>query len=338
MNPTTEKKPLTLLFNPFFYVAGGKALGIGLAAIVLAGLIGAWGNTHFDGVLDTHTGAHAPLWFFLAEGIIDWLCMAAVLLALGLLMSKTAFRALDVLGTQALARWPTLLVATLMLPGAVGRFGAQLVGRIGHPEASRAINIPDAIVFCVVVLATIPITCWMVYLMYKAYSVSCNVKGGRGIGSFVVGLLAGEVLSKLCIGLVLVPVLAGTGLKAPGPTASPAVESSSGQTNTPPSDLADAGGQFVHLLAKEDFAAAVVQFDPTMTKALPESRLRATWQDTVKQLGPFQKQLKTRTREQAGYHVAMVTCQFERGALDVKVVYDAQNQVSGLWIVPSGSK
>ena len=83
MNLTTEKKPLTLLFNPFFYVAGGKALGIGLAAILLAGLVGALGNTHFDGVLDTHTGAHAPLWFFLAEGIIDWLCLGAVLLVFG---------------------------------------------------------------------------------------------------------------------------------------------------------------------------------------------------------------------------------------------------------------
>jgi hypothetical protein len=338
MNLTTDKKPLTLLFNPFLYVAGGEALGIGLAAILLAGLVGAMGNTHFDGVLDTHTGAHAPLWFFLAEGIIDWLCLAAVLLVLGLVVSKTAFRALDVLGTQALARWPSLLLAPLMLPGAIGRFGAQLLGLIRHPEASPAINIPDAIVFCVVVLATIPITCWMVYLMYKAYSVSCNVKGGRGIGTFIGGLFAGEVLSKLCIVLVLAPVLAGTGLKAPGPTALPAVESSSGQTNTPPGDLADAGGQLVNLLAREDFAAAVAQFDPTMTKALPEARLRASWQDTVKQFGPYKKQLRTRTRDQAGYHVVLVTCQFERDALDVKVVYDAQNRVTGLWIVRSDPK
>ena len=187
--------------------------------MLLAGLVGALSHTHFDGVLDTHTGAQAPLWFFLVEGIIDWLCLGGVLLVLGLVVSKTAFRALDVLGTQALARWPTVLVALLMLPGAVGRFTAQLVALISHPEARPAINIPDAIVFCVIVLALIPITCWMVYLMYKAYSVSCNVKGGKGIGSFVGGLFAAEFLSKLCIVLVLLPVLAGTDLKAPGPTA-----------------------------------------------------------------------------------------------------------------------
>jgi hypothetical protein len=75
-----------------------------------------------------------------------------------------------------------------------------------------------------------------------------------------------------------------------------------------------------------------------MTKALPEARLRTTWQDTVKQFGPYQKQLRTRTKEQAGYHAVLVTCQFERATLDVKVVYDAQNRVTGLWLVPSGSK
>ena len=38
MNLAMEKKPLALLFNPFSYVAGGKALWVGLAAIRLDGL------------------------------------------------------------------------------------------------------------------------------------------------------------------------------------------------------------------------------------------------------------------------------------------------------------
>ena len=197
MNPVVEKRPITLLINPFYYVAGGKALSLGLAGIVLAGLVGALGQTHFDGVLDTHVGARVPVWVFLAEGIVDWLCLGGVLLVLGRVASKTAFRALDVLGTQALARWPAVVLASLMLPSA---------------------------------------------------------------------------------------------------------------------------------------------FDPTMMKALPEARLRAGWQDAVKQVGPFQKQLKARTVEQAGHRIVLVTCQFEHGALDVKVVYDGQNRVAGLWLVPSGSK
>ncbi|MGA2749046.1 MAG: DUF3887 domain-containing protein [Verrucomicrobiota bacterium] len=338
MNQITDNKPVTLLFNPFFYVAGAKALGIGLAAILFAGLVGAISSTHLDGVLDTHTGAPAPLWMFLAEGIIDWLCLAIVLLVLGKVVSKTAFRSLDVLGTQALARWPALLLCLLMMPGAVRRFGAQLIQWIGNPGTAPAINTPDGIVFCFVIVAMIPVFCWMVYLMYKAYSVSCNVKGGIGIGTFMGGLIAGEVLSKLCMALLLAPVLADTASAAPAPAAPQAVESSNTQTNTSPGVLADAGAQFVNLLVKEDFAAAVGRFDSTMTKVFPESKLREAWRDLLNKAGPFKKQIKTRTKEQQGYQIVLVTCQFEQAALDIKGVFDSKMQVAGLFYVPTDTE
>jgi hypothetical protein len=321
-------------------VAGGKALGIGLAAILLAGLIGALGNTHFDGVLDTHKGAHFPLWVFLAEGIIDWLCLAAVLLALGKAISKTSFRAFDVLGTQALARWPMVWVGLLMLPDAIRRFGAQLLDQVANPGAKPEINVADAVVCCLVVIASIPFFCWTVYLMYKAFSVSCNVKGVKAIGTFVGGLIVAEVLSKLCMALLLTPavVFPGTGSAASAPSVPQPVESSDTQTNTPSGGLADAGAQFVTLLVKEDYAGAVARFDPTMTRVFPEPKLRESWRGLVKKAGPFKKQLKVRTTEQKGYHIALVTCQFERATLDIKVVFDAESQVTGLWYVPSGSR
>ncbi len=68
------------LFNPFNYVAGGQALVLGLVAILMAGGFGALSNTHFDGVIDVHSGRAAPLWVFLTEGVINWLSLAFVLL------------------------------------------------------------------------------------------------------------------------------------------------------------------------------------------------------------------------------------------------------------------
>ena len=38
---------------------------------------------------------------------------------------------------------------------------------------------------------------WMVALMWKAFSISCNIKGGRAIALFIVAVLIGEVVSKL---------------------------------------------------------------------------------------------------------------------------------------------
>jgi hypothetical protein len=40
------------------------------------------------------------------------------------------------------------------------------------------------------------IVCWVVFLMYKAYVVSCNLRGPRAVLSFIVAVIAAEILSK----------------------------------------------------------------------------------------------------------------------------------------------
>jgi dienelactone hydrolase len=102
-----------------------------------------------------------------------------------------------------------------------------------------------------------------------------------------------------------------------------------------PVEVTSAGKEFVQLLAKEDFAGAVARFDATMKGALPEPKLRETWQALQAQVGPFQKQLGARATKVAKYDVVLVTCQFERKALDTKVVFDAKGKVAGLFFVPS---
>jgi hypothetical protein len=37
----------------------------------------------------------------------------------------------------------------------------------------------------------------MVALMYKAYTVSCNIKGSKAIITFIISLIGAEVLSKV---------------------------------------------------------------------------------------------------------------------------------------------
>ena len=100
-------------------------------------------------------------------------------------------------------------------------------------------------------------------------------------------------------------------------------------------EVASAGKKFVELLAKEDFAGAVGQFDDKMRTALPEPKLQETWQTLQSKAGPFQKQLGVRATKLAGYDVVLVTCQFKQMALDAKVVFDAKGRVAGLFFVPS---
>jgi len=190
------------LFNPFHYVAGGTALVAGLLIIVVTSLNGALSHSHFDGVLDFHTGAAAPWWVYVAEGLIDWLVMGVLAYAAGRIVSASQFRAVDVFGTQALARTPALTMpVAAMLPG----FQRQTERFVTmNPE----IHVGDVMQFAAGIVGILVALIWMVLLMYRAFSVSCNAKGTRAVVAFIVALLVAEGVSKGAIAVMLNAVIA----------------------------------------------------------------------------------------------------------------------------------
>jgi len=194
-----ERKLATWLFNPFVYITGWEAMFNGILIIAVTGYIGSRSNTHFDGVLDTHTGMPGPLWGFLAEGLIAWLCMAIVLWAFGKCISKTAFRTIDLFGTQAVARCPMLITSLACLLPPYTRFTEYIIQAFAGTAGEVPFQITDAVVFGTVVTAMVIILCWAVYLMYRSYSVSCNISGGKAIGTFIAGIILSEILSKALI-------------------------------------------------------------------------------------------------------------------------------------------
>lgn len=103
----------------------------------------------------------------------------------------------------------------------------------------------------------------------------------------------------------------------------------------PSRDIVPAAKGFVESLGKDDFTSAAQQFSPEMKAALPGDKLRETWQAVTAETGPFRAVATTRQTTQMGYQVVFVTTQFEKKTLDVKVVFDRQGRVSGLWFAPS---
>ena len=204
MNETMPKKSVfTWLFNPFMYLAGGRSLLIGLAGIGAIGLIGSFSRTHFDGVLDVHSGIWRPLWVFVAEGYIDWISLAVPLYLAGKVLSASCIRAVDVFGTQALARLPTLVSVLLALLPPYQRMTEKVMsGGVTSFEALRAEPLALAVVV-VAMIGIVLVLIWTVALMYRAYSVSCNMKGGRAIGSFIVVVLLAEITSKVLMAFLL---------------------------------------------------------------------------------------------------------------------------------------
>jgi dienelactone hydrolase len=95
--------------------------------------------------------------------------------------------------------------------------------------------------------------------------------------------------------------------------------------------------QFVDLLVKEDFAQAVKPFDDAMRAALPETKLKLTWKAVVLGAGPFKKVLGARSEKVQGIHVVILSSQFERIVLDLKVSVRSSGQIAGFFIAPGQS-
>lgn len=91
----------------------------------------------------------------------------------------------------------------------------------------------------------------------------------------------------------------------------------------------------VDLLAKGEFAAVVARFDEKMRAALPEEKLRATWQSVQSQTGALQRQLEPRVDAKGDYQVVVIPCEFAQARADVTIAVDRAGAIAGLNIRPA---
>ncbi len=115
------------------------------------------------------------------------------------------------------------------------------------------------------------------------------------------------------------------------------LQSSCTQTQTPERQAAvkEQAVQIVDRITKGSFVDVVKDFDETMVKALPPEKLGEAWQSLIQSQGSFQKTNGERVSREQGYDVVYIQCQFEKGKIDAKVVFNADTKVSGLFFVPA---
>jgi uncharacterized protein len=89
--------------------------------------------------------------------------------------------------------------------------------------------------------------------------------------------------------------------------------------------------KFIEQWSTGEFTPAVERFDAAMKGAITEDQLKEIWAQLLMQVGAYQEQLSTRTLEQDGYLAVIVTTQFEKAPIDIRVVFDAAGQMAGLF-------
>jgi pimeloyl-ACP methyl ester carboxylesterase len=100
--------------------------------------------------------------------------------------------------------------------------------------------------------------------------------------------------------------------------------------------------QFIDTLAAGDFEKATADFDETMKRVMPAAKLKEMWDQLATQAGKFQKRRDSRLEQakvkDVEYQFAWITCEFDKTALDAKVVFTKDGQITGLSFVPAKPK
>ena len=184
------------LFNPFVRIGGEQALAIGLSVIVVSGLVAAAGGAHFDRLLGFRVGFSVSWWVPVVEGLVNWSVISVLLVLVSLLVAPRTVRLVDIAGTQALARVPLLFGALASVPAPV-RDGTVELGTAAA-EGRMSLSMPPA---AILVAGMVVGACmiWTVWLMWKAFAVSCNQQGARAVAIFVVAVIAGQLATQFLL-------------------------------------------------------------------------------------------------------------------------------------------
>ncbi|NJP05747.1 MAG: YhfC family intramembrane metalloprotease [Chloroflexaceae bacterium] len=119
------------------------------------------------------------------------------------------------------------------------------------------------------------------------------------------------------------------------------VERTSAQTDQPgkgtlsqveePDDREALARQFVDKLVAEDFVGASERFDADLMEALPPDTLASVWQEIIATYGPFVEIAHTRTESVDAFDVVVLTCAFEQGDVNLRVVFGDGSAISGFF-------
>jgi hypothetical protein len=99
--------------------------------------------------------------------------------------------------------------------------------------------------------------------------------------------------------------------------------------------LEQAAKALVDLLDKGEFEKATGNFDDAMLRALPSPKLKDSREKVIGDAGTYKKQVGSRFEKADKYDVVYVTCEFAKKKLDVRVVFDGDGKVAGLFFTPA---
>ncbi len=185
------------LINPFQRIAGGKALLIGFAGLVISTILAYFIQYHYHGLLHFGPAPNNKFWCFAVEHIIVWLIPALLFYIGSLVLSKSKTRIIDILGTVAFAQLPLVLMTLFFYLKPLQRMNEM---NFNLPPIEM-INQPGFILGMWLGLIGSIFLIWTLIWMFYALKVSTNLKGYRLGILYCIGVFGGDMICRYIIGM-----------------------------------------------------------------------------------------------------------------------------------------
>lgn len=178
---------LKLLYNPFTRMAGWGAFFAGLPIVCATVVLGWLVNMAIYGLEIKSGGEFTLLQAFAATGT-GLACTVGVIYLIGIIFSK-GVRFQDVLGTVTFARAPYLFAPLLgLIPSSDFAENAMAAAR------TYDLSIIDWGEMALIATFSILLSVWAVTMLWHAFRVSTDLKGGKAVLLFIFSLITSEIL------------------------------------------------------------------------------------------------------------------------------------------------
>jgi hypothetical protein len=311
------KKILDLiLLNPFHYIAGIKALILGVIILLLTGYLGFLSGCRFEGLTSIHFIGlqQSVLLNNLLDGMISLLIISILLLIAGKIISKSRFRIVDVIGTQALARFPYLIFALIALIPGITISSVRYQRRLSSLENLTDFISVDLIPFIIIFGAIILLSVWMITLMYNAFSVSCNVSGKKAFFGFGICFLIGAIFSPVIINHITIK------------------SENQAQVTVQKVDVESKLDKAISLVAENKFNEALTIADDDFKSLYSVEEMKAGWISIISRYGSYKNHGQILITQKGNYSVCDVICYFEKGWVHYRYEFNEKGKVSSLVI------
>ncbi len=190
-------------WNPFYKLAGWKALISGLIALAILGLLGGYFDAHFDGVIDMHVAKEVSYGTAFFESVVNWLVLVVIWGIAAIILYGFRFRFIDLLGIMAFVRIPFIILPPLAYVFSIKETIDELTTMTLEHSAEFSMEPLASFSFVAFVILSLAVIILSVIWMYNGFKLLSNSKGVRLNVTFIAGLIVGELLSKVLIGAIV---------------------------------------------------------------------------------------------------------------------------------------